>query len=239
MTTLKNMTIDYIGSVATEQDVEYVRDYLLAHGYAPDAEINDIRDADWKAACDYAATNDRLNAYCREDCGGEWEDRAWKVWREEDNGERWYIPADDDRPADDNVVEGATGELLYLDREDAIDQWGYSYDLQGLADGQESGVVIYPGGETIICNWSHEARPDSLPRVSLGGLVYLPDESLHLVADAMPTTYSVADLPDEMEVVYEANDGDAEAFAEAVRESPQRAWELPDGTLIVAPEGWN
>lgn len=70
--------------------------------------------------------NKRLNDCVREYAGNPdlVEDQEWKVFRSSPEGAFWYIPEDDDAPGDDNIIEGETGELFYLDRDDAYAQWG-------------------------------------------------------------------------------------------------------------------
>lgn len=72
--------------------------------------------------------NKRLNDCVREYAGNPdlVEDKKWKIFKHTTSGAFWYIPEDDDVPGDDNIIEGETGELFYLDRDDAYAQWGVS-----------------------------------------------------------------------------------------------------------------
>jgi len=49
---------------------------------------------------------------------------------------------------------------------------GRRYNPQSLAQltAQDSGVIVYPDGDTIICNWSGN---EGLPRLLADGLVYM------------------------------------------------------------------
>lgn len=52
-----------------------------------------------------------------------WEDKEWKIYKENGEGAYWYIPAEDTSPAEDNIIEGETGEMFYLNKEDAFRTW--------------------------------------------------------------------------------------------------------------------
>lgn len=54
------------------------------------------------------------------------DDKEWHIWDVKKNGAIWYTVLDNDQPSDDNIIEGETGELFYLDLEDAKTMWGNS-----------------------------------------------------------------------------------------------------------------
>ena len=95
--------------------------------------------------------------------------------------------------------------------------------------GQESGVVIYNNGNTIICNWYGFRR---LPTV-LSSMGWLMDD----MSDTIISVVSTGETDDASEylcdVIYDFNDD-----AEGLINYPARFWELEDGTVILAPEDW-
>lgn len=73
-----------------------------------------------KMKCD-KETNKRINDYVRSIVGSLYENKEWEIYLHNSKGEYWYIPLDE---SEDNVIEGGTGELMYLDTDEAIKQWG-------------------------------------------------------------------------------------------------------------------
>lgn len=67
--------------------------------------------------------NNTLNEYAAS-CCDLWDDKEWTVWMQTDDGAFWYTVLDDiGFPSDDNIIEGETGEKMYIDRDGAIEQW--------------------------------------------------------------------------------------------------------------------
>lgn len=95
--------------------------------------------------------------------------------------------------------------------------------------GQESGVVIYDNGNTIICNWQ---SLEGLPYIvdHFGWLMDMENEIIS-VEFTKKTKNSSKYL---REVIYDRN-GDAQCL----KNHPATIWKLIDGTIILAPEGWN
>jgi hypothetical protein len=67
--------------------------------------------------------NERLNGYVKNDYPLA-DDKEWTIWATKANGAAWYTVVEDGEPSDDNIIEGETGDLMYLDLEDAKTQWG-------------------------------------------------------------------------------------------------------------------
>lgn len=184
-----------------------------------------------------AEENEKLNKYAEMD-----EPQEWVILKQK-NDEYWYTVWDEENecPTDDNIIEGATGELMYLDLDDAKDQWGVPRTLEALTgheSGYESGIVIYPEGETIICHWASAGgdKKGYLPKIFAGGVVGFPsgmefDQAQEVKLDASEL--------DGIEIIYEENIGDTDAFIAAVKDGEYKAWKLDDGTRIVVCDGWH
>lgn len=67
-------------------------------------------------------TNEKLNAYVKNDYPLA-DNKEWTIWATKASGAVWYTVAEDGKPTDDNIIEGETGELMYLSLEDAKTQW--------------------------------------------------------------------------------------------------------------------
>lgn len=62
--------------------------------------------------------------------------KQWVIWDTTKDGAFWYTLLDEQGfPSDDNVIEGETGEKMYLDRADACKQWGHNVGLISLDNG--------------------------------------------------------------------------------------------------------
>lgn len=97
-------------------------------------------------------------------------------------------------------------------------------NLQELT-GQESGIVIY-GNEGILCNWS---SINGLPRILATGLVGMGEEIPKVEGEHLDDLSGVLD---GVEITVCANYDDEELPKVGT------VYEVDDGILIVAPEGW-
>ena len=149
-----------IGEAATWEMTERAAAYLCDHGFdveavecTDDHEVNDIPEAFWDAAVEFAAsacdeeTNERLNAFVRTE-DPDWCDTEWRVFRSNGKGAYWYIESEEYAPGYANIIEGETGELMFLNREDAIDQWGEDVEWlreYGWDEDEECGLSLNNG----------------------------------------------------------------------------------------------
>ncbi len=104
-------------------------------------------------------------------------------------------------------------------------------DLGMLQDltGQESGIVIYNNGDTIIANWS---SLHGLPRLFVSGIIGMGGDGLRITSE----TYipDISQIVNNDQIIYDIND-DAATLAG----TPGTVYTLEDDTLIIAPEDWN
>lgn len=110
--------------------------------------------------------------------------------------------------------------------------------LQELT-GRESGIVIYPDGDTIVCNWSIICPDDNeLPKMFLGGLIGWEVDPLTVVGE-----YQADDWPDEFRKLSERRPitvlYDAHGDLICPEECPAHFFRLDDATVIIAPVDWN
>lgn len=109
--------------------------------------------------------------------------------------------------------------------------------LQDLT-GQESGIIIYDSGETIVCNWS-ALDAHELPKL-FSGLCLIGWESGEDIFENV-TVQHVDDFGnylasrDDLDLIYDEN-GDMNN--ESVRCAAD-IYTLNDGTVIIAPTMWN
>ena len=109
--------------------------------------------------------------------------------------------------------------------------------LQDLT-GQESGIVIYDSGETIVCNWSSFDSYE-LPKLVAGLFVTGWEAGDDIFDEA--TVRFVDDFAealaerDDLELLYDAN-GD---MANEESRCAAAVYTLKDGTTVIAPEQWN
>lgn len=112
--------------------------------------------------------------------------------------------------------------------------------LQELTN-HEAGIVVYPDGDTIVCNWSTSCPGENeLPRVIMDGsfLIGLSDGLEIIVIESR----EVKDWRDEvnelakngMTVLYDIN-GDL-INPEG---GPAHIYVLEDYTYIISPDDWN
>lgn len=103
--------------------------------------------------------------------------------------------------------------------------------------GQDSGIVIYPNGDTVICNWE---GLDGLPRLFAGMLIGLGEPI------AEPEWIENVDqmelkkiLNDKTRSIFDQN-GDLEGIISGENIGDYNAcYTLPDETKIIAPTEWN
>lgn len=96
---------------------------------------------------------------------------------------------------------------------------------------QESGLIIWPDGTTIICNWAGES---GLPRVSPFGLMG-DGREFTILSEETCSDFGGEFDPDSLRVIYDAN-GDAEQLHERL---PGTLYQTMDGVAIYAPWDWN
>lgn len=113
--------------------------------------------------------------------------------------------------------------------------------LQELT-GQESGIVIYDSGETIVCNWSSLGE-NELPKVFSGQFVTGWDSEENIFEDAESSeTEDFRPLLDGKEIIWDEN-GDLESIANGTYcwgdDFRATVWTLTDGTVIICPPLWN
>lgn len=106
--------------------------------------------------------------------------------------------------------------------------------LQELT-GQESGIVIYPGGETIICNWATTCPNDNqLPLLFAGAMLIAWEGEEIKEAGPSEEIENWRDCVNKFCVIYDENqDVDFAPCCKAI------VYHLEDGTSIVAPREWN
>ena len=108
-------------------------------------------------------------------------------------------------------------------------------NLQELV-GQESGIVVYPNGETLICNWT---QVSGLPRIAPAGLGLLGlRDPLYVLSDR-----HIDDLSDEInldKIIWDINDD-----AETLDGTTATAYEIATSengevkATAYAPHEWN
>lgn len=86
--------------------------------------------------------NGRLNGYVKNDYPLA-DDKEWTIWATKANGAAWYTVVEDGEPSDDNIIEGETGDLMYLDLEDAKTQWGM-YKTYSRIEGTAIEIDAFP-----------------------------------------------------------------------------------------------
>jgi hypothetical protein len=108
------------------------------------------------------------------------------------------------------------------------------YDITG---GQESGVVVYPNGEALICNWSDQSL-NGLPHVApFGGLLWL-GETIKLLKTQNKMSW--ADVVDwaksDINIIYDRNNDE-----NTLPDSHGIGYEIDTGSttaLVYAPADW-
>jgi hypothetical protein len=100
------------------------------------------------------------------------------------------------------------------------------YNL-GELTGQESGIVIY-GNIGVLCNW---AGIDGLPRIfATGSLIGMGEEIPKIQGEHFDDLSGVLDGV-EIQVLADYDEGDLPTSG--------TVYEVGDGVLVVAPDGWN
>ena len=100
--------------------------------------------------------------------------------------------------------------------------------LQDLT-GQESGIVVYGNGETVIVNWSSLYE---LPRVFVTWIIGSGGDGLEVKSEER--VEDISELIDTDKIIYDMN-GDADALPG----TSGTVYTLEDETMIIAPDGWN
>ena len=105
--------------------------------------------------------------------------------------------------------------------------------------GQESGIVIYPDGDTIVCNWSTVCQNENeLPKLFYGGLIGWDAQDI-----ALDGEYQVEDWRDEFRKIDEGRRitvlWDRNGDLICPEGCPAHVYRLEDSTIIIAPEDWN
>ena len=100
--------------------------------------------------------------------------------------------------------------------------------LQDLT-GQESGIVIYPSGETIITNWSSLS---GLPRVFATGIIGSGGAGVGVESEEH--TDDISKWISNDNIIYDANDD-----AGNLPGTPGTVYTLSGGTRVIAPDNWN
>lgn len=100
--------------------------------------------------------------------------------------------------------------------------------------GQESGVLVFGGGGTIICNWGGWQSGNGIPRVFCGGLVY---DRKPFSAERVGDVERI-ELPEPSEVIYDEN-GDAPDLGKYAATVYEIETENGDRVTVYAPDGWN
>jgi hypothetical protein len=94
--------------------------------------------------------------------------------------------------------------------------------------GQESGVVVYENGNTIICNWSNfDGLPHLLVPIGLFGF-----ECDDITVEDIGKTENAIEYLEK--VIYDKNED-----VYSLENHPAIVWKLSNGTIILAPEGWH
>jgi hypothetical protein len=127
-------------------------------------------------------------------------------------------------------------------------------NIQDMASGQESGVVIYPGGEVFIINWSGLSG-NELPQISPFGLIAIGKEPLTVV-DQYRCEDIKSEFPGDVWKIEGSDDEyDTDMDVTLVNQDDLLGifgflpdWEdhtsgnvfvLDDDTKVIAPHGWN
>ena len=129
-------------------------------------------------------------------------------------------------------------ESVYELDEDGDRQWAYSggnWDAEWENDrlwdltGNQSGVIVWPNGDAIICNW---ANLKGIPHL-FGGELVSDDEPVLIVKEENRTSFDISGC----NVLYSEPDAD-EAFLEG-EEIDGDLYITNNGVKIFAPSDWN
>lgn len=118
--------------------------------------------------------------------------------------------------------------------------------------GQESGIVVYDSGETLVVNWS-QYDDNRLPKVfgALGAFGWPEDEDIfagcekrHVIdiRDEIPGTMTIdedGNVDCDIDIVIDENHDLVEIFLAADEPTAGEVYTLTDGTKIIAPSDWN
>ena len=195
------MTTLYVANVYA--DVNY--DTMIYRGYSRDDAERAMEDA-WNSWSERQRRSGSVSVYSVEVPAGLSPEDAL-AWAEDHLGEAWL----------EDAQEIAARPLR-------------SRELRDVTR-QESGLVIWPDGTTVICNWAGES---GLPRVSPFGLMGDGREFAVLSETACGDIGEEIDV-DELRVIYDIN-GDEAALHERL---PGTLYRTMGGVAIYAPDGWN
>ena len=121
--------------------------------------------------------------------------------------------------------------------------------LQELTN-QESGIVVYSGGETVIvCNWSAECPNDNdMPYLFAGNIISQAMDDITLVSTKTYGDYheAIKDNINDIGVLYDPND-DLNGKDEPWYEGEGTVYKLrvnnpygrTENVVIIAPHNWN
>ena len=104
--------------------------------------------------------------------------------------------------------------------------------------GQESGIIVYANGDTVICNWASEGA--GLPRLFANLFLLALPEDGEIVESGETSELSTLE-PERWNIIHDVNN-DAPRLAET--SSSWRWWRIAlDGeddadVLVIAPNDW-
>lgn len=129
-----------------------------------------------------------------------------------------------------NQILSKAASILNVDIED-YDFERFEYIQDALNSHNESGIVVYPSNEAIICNWGYSK---GLPRLLCVGIIMNVIDTIDVIRRDNIKSWRdyinscgcdiIFDMNDDMEL---ANDCEAELI------------ELVTGTVIIAPVEWH
>jgi len=129
-------------------------------------------------------------------------------------------------PRADNAKKIA--EALGCEIEDLFER---KIDLMEIT-GQESGIVVYSNGNSIICNWSHDV---GLPHISpLGTALLFIDAEGEVVSSKQVDNIA----PYVGEIIFDS-DGSAASIKGTQGTIYRLKTSIDDELIVIAPMGWN
>ena len=115
-----------------------------------------------------------------------------------------------------------------------IEQSDKPENLMALTQ-QESGMVIYPDGEAIICNWS---SVNGMPRLSFAGVIGLgSDSEIYDIRNAEEIDVDEDDISG-VRLIDAEGGADLEDVIEVVKDEKFRAYQVGEA-IVIAPTEWN
>ena len=107
---------------------------------------------------------------------------------------------------------------------------GFDNLQEALNYHNESGLVMYQEGNTIICNWSNV---DGLPAVSIFGILG-SNETIYVANRQIIQSWREFLQDNNCNVIYDANND-----VELADDCEAEMIELENGVIVVAPLDWN